>query len=76
MNHPYWAPTSTSYDLTLGYRRRILGTRDWTVQLNLRNLQNLTSNTVSAIRYQPDGTVARARFDPPFQMLLTNTVKF
>ena len=76
VDHPFRAPPSTSYDLTFGYRRRIFGNRDWTVQLNLRNLQNLNSDQVSAVRYQPDGTVARARFDPPFEMLLTNTIKF
>ena len=65
-----------SYDLTFGYRRRIFGNRDWTAQLNFRNLQNTNSDTVSAVRYQPDGTIARARFDPPFEMLLTNTFKF
>jgi hypothetical protein len=75
LKKPHWAPTQTSYDLTLGYRRRILG-KEWTAQLNVRNLQNWTSDKVSAIRYQPDGSVARVRFDPPFQVLLTNTFKF
>jgi hypothetical protein len=28
------------------------------------------------VRNQPDGTIARVRFDPPRQVLLTNTVKF
>ncbi len=76
VDHPWRAPPEASYDLTFGYRRRILGNRDWTAQLNLRNLQNLHSDRVSAVRYQPDGTVARARFDAPFQVLLTNTFKF
>lgn len=74
--HPYLSDTETSYDLSFGYRRRILGGRDWTVQLNLRNLQNWAGDAVTAIRRQPDGSVARVRFDPPLQVLLTNTVKF
>jgi len=73
---PYFAPPQTSYDLTLGYRRRILRNQDWTAQLNVRNLQNITSDKVTAIRYQPDGSVARVRFDPPLQVLLTNTFRF
>ena len=65
-----------SYDLTLGYRRRILGDKDWTAQLNVRNLQNWNSDTVTAVRHQPDGSIARVRFDPPFQVLLSNTFRF
>jgi hypothetical protein len=45
-------------------------------QVNVRNLQNISSDAVTAIRHQPDGTVARVRYDPPFQVLLTNTVRF
>jgi hypothetical protein len=74
--HPYYASPQTSYDLTLGYRRRILGNKDWTAQLNVRNLQNAFSDKVTAVRYQPDGSVARVRFDPPLQILLTNTFRF
>ncbi len=74
--HPYRAETAMSYDLTLGYRRRILANRDWTAQLNVRNLQNMFSDTVSTVRNQPDGTSARVRYDPPLQVLLTNTVRF
>lgn len=76
VNHPYLAETELSYDLTLGYRRRIMRDRDWTVQLNVRNLQNLQSDLVTAVRHQPNGSVARVRFDPPLQVLLTNTFKF
>lgn len=76
LRHPWFAPPQTSYDFFAGYRRRILGDRDWTVQLNVRNLQNLHSDKLTASRYQPDGTVARARFDPPLQVFLTNTIRF
>lgn len=76
LRNPWFAPPQTSYDIFVGYRRRILGDRDWTAQLNVRNLQNLLSDKVSAVRYQPDGTAARVRFDPPLQVYLTNTVRF
>src|SRR5688572_30767770 len=65
VQHPYFAPPQTSYDLTLGYRRKILRNRDWTAQLNVRNLQNWFGDKYTAVRYQPDGSVARVRFDPP-----------
>lgn len=74
--NPYLADQQVSYDLTIGYRRRIMGDKDWSVQLNVRNLQNWFSDKVTAVRHQPDGTVARVRFDPPLQVLLTNTVRF
>ncbi|MFM9091886.1 MAG: TonB-dependent receptor, partial [Verrucomicrobiota bacterium] len=76
LRNPWFAPPQTSYDVFVGYRRRILGDRDWTAQLNVRNLQNLLSDKVSAVRYQPGGTAARVRFDPPLQVYLTNTVRF
>lgn len=74
--HPYWSDPTLSVDVNFGYRRRIAGNRDWSVQLNVRNLQNWHSDTVSTIRTQPDGSSARVRFDPPLQLLLTNTVRF
>jgi hypothetical protein len=76
LQHAYFASPQTSYDLTFGYRRRILGNKDWTAQLNFRNLQNWFNDKVTAIRYQPDGSIARVRFDPPMQVLLTNTFRF
>ncbi len=76
INNPYMADTQMSYDLMFGYRRRIMGTKEWTAHLNVRNLQNMFSDTVSAIRHQPDGNIARVRYDPPFQVLLTNTFRF
>ena len=74
--NPYLSDQEMSYDLTLSCRRKILGDKDWTAQLNVRNLQNIKSDKVSVARHQPDGSVARVRFDPPFQVLLTNTFRF
>jgi outer membrane receptor protein involved in Fe transport len=75
LKNPWLAPPQTSADLFLGYQRRLPGSRNWTLQLNVRNLQNLLSDKVSAVRYQPDGGVARVRFDPPLQVYLTNTLR-
>jgi len=74
--NPYWAEPTTSYDLSFGYRRKILRDRDWSAQLNVRNLQNWNSDGLTTVRAQPDGTPARVRFDPPLQILLTNTFTF
>lgn len=74
--HPYWAEPETSYDLSFSYRRKIARRYDWTGQLNLRNVQNWNSDRVTTIRTQPDGSPARVRFDPPLQVLLTNTIQF
>ncbi|HEY1109003.1 MAG TPA: hypothetical protein VGE76_10235, partial [Opitutaceae bacterium] len=52
IHHPYWSDTAFSYDLLVGYRRRILGNREWTAQLNIRNLQNWSSDRVSVVRSQ------------------------
>lgn len=73
---PWMSDRELSFDLMLGYRRRILNDKDWTVQLNARNLQNWDSDAVTVSRRQPDGTPARARFDPPLQILVTNTFRF
>ena len=74
--HPFLGDQELSYDLSLGYRRRILRDKDWTIQLNVRNLQNWRSDEITVVRRQPDGSPARVRFDPPLQVLLTNTFKF
>ena len=76
LNNAYLASPQTSYDLSFGYRRRILGNKDWTAQINFRNLQNWFGDKYTAIRYQPDGSVARIRYDPPMQVFLTNTFRF
>jgi hypothetical protein len=76
VNNPYFSDTELSYDVSFGYRRRILRDKDWTAQINVRNLQNWNSDNVTVVRRQPDGSPARVRFDPPLQVLLTNTFRF
>ena len=65
-----------NYDLTFAYRKKITDKINWTIQLNIRNLQNLRNDNYSTIRRQPNGDVARIRYDPPSQFLLTNTFRF
>ena len=74
---PYWGDSECNIDAWFGYGRRIWEKKvDWKIQLNIRNLNNWNSNHVSTIRVQPDGEAARARFDPPREIFLTNTFKF
>ena len=68
--------TNTSIDLTFGYRKQVLGNVDWRMQINVRNVQNWDNSDLQVNRYQPDGSIARVRFAPPRQVLLTNTFKF
>ncbi|MDA0349726.1 MAG: TonB-dependent receptor plug domain-containing protein [Verrucomicrobia bacterium] len=65
-----------NFDLTFAYRKKITDKINWTVQLNIRNLQNLRNDDLSTVRVNPDGKIARVRFDPPSQFLLTNTFRF
>ncbi len=76
VQNPYFGKAKISYDLTLGYRRKIWKDIDWRMQINARNLQNLDNSDVEATRFQPDGTTARARYGAPSQFWLTNTFTF
>jgi hypothetical protein len=76
VRNPFLSARELSYDLTFGYRRRILRSQEWTAQLNVRNLQNWDSDAITVVRRQPDGSAARVRFDPPLQVILTNTFRF
>jgi len=78
VNNPFYGKRQMSVDATFGYRRKLdfFGGVDWRMQINIRNLQNLDNGDVQATRYQPDGSVARARFGAPSQFWLTNTFSF
>jgi hypothetical protein len=76
VDHPYYSEPEWSFDVMLGYRRKIVRGVEWTAQLNVRNVQNWTSDKVFVVRTQPDGSAARVRFSPPLQIVLTNTFAF
>ena len=73
--NPYFTESETSWDINFGYRKKI-GKIDWRTQINIRNLQNWSSDEVYILRYQPDGSPARARFQPPRTIMWTNTFRF
>ncbi len=72
----YWTPTDLAVDLTMGYRKKIMGDVDWRMQINVRNIHNWDNTDMDVFRFQPDGSDARARFAPPRQVWLTNTFRF
>ena len=77
-DNPWYGKRKMSYDATIGYRRKldILGGVDWKMQINMRNLQNVSNDGLDVTRYQPDGSAARVRFAAPAQYWLTNTFSF
>jgi outer membrane receptor protein involved in Fe transport len=75
--NPYMSDTEYNVDLWFGYGRKIFNKSvDWRIQVNIRNVNNWNSDEVTVVRVQPDGSPARARFDPPREIFVTNTFKF
>ena len=76
IDNPWLNEELWNFDLTFAYRKRITDKINWTIQLNIRNIQNLDNSDLSTVRRQPTGAIARVRWDPPSQFLLTNTFRF
>jgi hypothetical protein len=76
MTDPYKGPAETSLDAWISYRRRIAGNLDWSVQLNVSNL-NYNGDALIPINSQPlqyGGAAYRIR--PPRTWQLSNTIRF
>jgi outer membrane receptor protein involved in Fe transport len=76
VDSPFWVEDDTAIDLTFGYRKKVFGDVNWTTQINVRNVQNWDNSDLQNLRFQPDGTVARVRYEPPRQIMWTNTFRF
>lgn len=77
VDNPWNGEAQWNVDVNVGYQRRILGDRvTWNCRLYLKNINNLSSDNLSPIRANFDGTPAMVRWDPPFTALLTNTFSF
>ncbi len=76
VNNGWRGEELTSFDMQLGYSRRIWNNVNWQIQLNLRNLQNMDSDNLSPVQAQPDGSYAKVRWDPPFQWQVTSTFRW
>lgn len=73
---PYWSEEVLGLDLRAGYRCTVFRNIDWTIQLNIQNVNNWNSRNLTTLRAQPNGAAARVRFDPPREIFVTNTFRF
>ncbi|MCB1123888.1 MAG: hypothetical protein KJT03_20205, partial [Verrucomicrobiae bacterium] len=55
--NPWYNEEVFNADLSFGYRRKLTDKINWTIQLNLRNVNNLDSDELSTVRRQPNGRV-------------------
>ncbi|MBK1876060.1 TonB-dependent receptor plug domain-containing protein [Pelagicoccus mobilis] len=77
IDNPYYSDAIFSLDAHMGYKRKLFNDKvNWSMTLNFKNLTNLDSDEVTTVSVQPDGSAARVRFDPPFQVFLSNSFKF
>ena len=75
VNRPYFGGALTSFDMFLGYGRRLYdGKIHWRVQLNVRNVLNRDGLLVQ--RVLTDGTGAIYTVQEPRSFILTNTFSF
>jgi outer membrane receptor protein involved in Fe transport len=74
LDQPYFAPSETSIDLFVGYRRK-LSWADWTLRFNVSNLYTSIGDVIP-IRAQPDGSIAEVRFAPPRRYMITTKFSF
>jgi hypothetical protein len=74
LNKPYFGPAQTSYDLWLGYERKLSKKLKWKIQLNAKDL--FQNDKLIPIAAQPDGTIATYRIAPETLYMLTNTFSF
>jgi hypothetical protein len=73
IHHPYYAPSETSYDAWIGYRRKF-AKFNWSIQLNVRNIG--VGNELVAVGAQPDGSVNSWRIRGAQAWSLRNTFSF
>jgi outer membrane receptor protein involved in Fe transport len=73
IRHPYYAPSETSFDAWIGYRRKF-DQFTWNIQLNVRNIG--VGNELVAVGAQPDGSVNSWRIRGSQTWSLRNTFTF
>lgn len=75
--NPYWGPSDTQVDATLGYKRRFKirgATINWNINLNVRNL--LAKDELIPIAANADGSWGTFRIPPERTWTLTNSFAF
>ncbi|HEY0947672.1 MAG TPA: TonB-dependent receptor, partial [Opitutaceae bacterium] len=74
VSKPFYGPTETSYDMWIGYARKLGKRITWEVQLNVRDL--FADDELIPIQANPDGTYAQVRIPAETTWSITNTFKF
>src|SRR5262249_14257751 len=74
VNKPIYGTSEDSFDLWLGYQRKLTKKLDWRIQLNMRNVGEKPH--LVAISVEPDGTPAAQRIEEGMVWSLTNTFSF
>jgi hypothetical protein len=74
VNNPIYGPTETTYDLWIGYERKLTPKITWQIQLNAYDL--FAKGDMIPIAANPDGTVAQVRIPAQTTWALTNSFKF
>lgn len=74
INNPYFGPTSTKFDLWVGYNRKLSEKIGWRIQANIRNA--FGSSKLIPINAQPDGSAAGFRIQQGMTWSITNSFQF
>jgi TonB dependent receptor len=74
ISKPWYGPSESTFDLWVGYQRKLKNKITWRIQLNVRNV--FGSDDLIPITSQPNGATAAARIPEPTVWSLTNTFKF
>ena len=74
VSKPIYAPSETTYDLWLGYERRISRKITWGIQLNVYDL--FAESELIPIMAKPDGTVAQVRIPRRTTCRVTKSFRF
>lgn len=75
--HPYWGPSDTQYDASVGYSRKLkIGGKPvtWNIGINVRNLD--AKDELVPIAANPDGTWGTFRIPPERTWSVTNSFTF
>lgn len=71
---PWYGPSESTFDMWVGYQRKLTNKIDWRIQLNGRNV--FGDDKLIPVTSQPDGSTAAARIPEPTVWSLTNTFRF
>jgi len=74
VNDPMYGPTSSHFDMWVGYSRDITAKVNWRIQLNVRNI--LEADKLVPVSKNPDGVLALARIQEGMSWQISNTFSF